>query len=246
MSETDGGQQELVWSPRKRAICSALILFHLIAIVAAPFSGPGPSSELGVFAGRLFEPYLRVIYMYHGYRFFAPEPGPSHLIEYVIQTKSGETVTGRFPDRSEQWPRLYYHRYFMLSTTLFELSVNLLPPAEEFERQKREIDAEIERLKEANQLGLAGQLQSEKQQLQAEYDLHLQQKEAICAAISNELLNRFDGKQIELFALQRNIPLPGEILDGLEQGKSTNELIRDESRIVIRQQIYSQEVIGAE
>jgi hypothetical protein len=48
------------------------------------------------------------MYLDHGYFFFAPNPGPSHLVGIRDQSVL-------FPDRKEQWPRLLYHRYFMLS-----------------------------------------------------------------------------------------------------------------------------------
>ncbi len=69
----------------------------------------------------LLMPYLRAGYLNHGYRFFAPEPGPSHLVRYELDLKSGVTVEGKFPDPDEQWPRLLYHRMFMISETLFNL-----------------------------------------------------------------------------------------------------------------------------
>jgi hypothetical protein len=80
---------------------------------------------------RWFAPYVEWLYLDHGYFFFAPNPGPSHLVAAStgpVQTTSvGGTSDGElagvdlgryafvFPDRREQWPRLLYHRYFMLS-----------------------------------------------------------------------------------------------------------------------------------
>ena len=51
----------------------------------------------------------------NGYRFFAPEPGPSHLIRYEVTLPDGTRKEGFFPDRAHHQPRLLYHRYFMLS-----------------------------------------------------------------------------------------------------------------------------------
>jgi hypothetical protein len=51
----------------------------------------------------------------HGYKFFGPDPGPSHLIRYDVERADGSHVQGVFPDRKEHWPRLFYHRHFMLS-----------------------------------------------------------------------------------------------------------------------------------
>jgi hypothetical protein len=67
-------------------------------------------------AAEIFRPYLNLLYLNHGYSFFAPEPGPSYVMEFEVERKNGEKVTGRLPDLAEHWPRLLYHRYFMLAT----------------------------------------------------------------------------------------------------------------------------------
>jgi hypothetical protein len=67
------------------------------------------------------KPYSQWLYINHGYFFFAPNPGPSHLIQCDFSPpdkseaieKPGSKLT--MPDRAEHWPRLLYHRYFMLS-----------------------------------------------------------------------------------------------------------------------------------
>lgn len=56
------------------------------------------------------------MYLDHGYFFFAPNPGPNHLVGWKANTaKSDQLPEVLFPDRRQQWPRLRYHRYFMLS-----------------------------------------------------------------------------------------------------------------------------------
>jgi len=89
-----------------------LALFHLLAVVAEPLFF---YSRSDVQAGPEFlalrrglGPYVDWMYLDHGYFFFAPNPGPSHLVGIRDQSVV-------FPDRKEQWPRLLYHRYFMLS-----------------------------------------------------------------------------------------------------------------------------------
>jgi hypothetical protein len=60
--------------------------------------------------------YLDALYLNHGYHFFAPEPSNGHLIRYqVYDDRGGVIADGQFPDRKEYWPRLLYHRYFMLA-----------------------------------------------------------------------------------------------------------------------------------
>ncbi len=58
------------------------------------------------------------MYLSHGYFFFAPNPGPAHLLEIRVEPSRVEL----WPDRKAQWPRLLYHRHFMLTefyNTLF-------------------------------------------------------------------------------------------------------------------------------
>jgi hypothetical protein len=89
-----------------------LVLVHLLAVIAEPLFF---YSRSDVQAGPEFlalrrglGPYVDWMYLDHGYFFFSPNPGPSHLVGIRDQSVV-------FPDRKEQWPRLLYHRYFMLS-----------------------------------------------------------------------------------------------------------------------------------
>jgi hypothetical protein len=60
--------------------------------------------------------YLDALYMNQGHSFFAPDVGPGHLIRYQLYDQSGKEIEkGEFPSRKEHWPRLLYHRYFMLA-----------------------------------------------------------------------------------------------------------------------------------
>ncbi len=96
-----------------RFTASILIVFHLCAIVIAPASiPPTPSSITELFY--FFRPYLQVAYLNHGYHYFAPDPGSSSLLEYTVLDSSNRQW-GRLPDRQKHWPRLLYHRYFMLT-----------------------------------------------------------------------------------------------------------------------------------
>jgi hypothetical protein len=100
--------------PAVRAAVSILVLLHVVAVFIGPWAMP-PTSLLGAKVGRLFQPYLDVLSLGNGYRFFAPEPGPSHLVRYEITLDDGTLREGFFPNRDEHWPRLLYHRHFMLT-----------------------------------------------------------------------------------------------------------------------------------
>ena len=111
---------ELAQAPpvtRWRLVASALILLHITAVWVAPFSVP-PSSPLAQQIASWFRPYLEAAFLNHGYKFFAPDPGPTHLVRYELKLPDGQTRRGVFPDLSQQRPRLLYHRHMMLSERL--------------------------------------------------------------------------------------------------------------------------------
>lgn len=65
--------------------------------------------------------YANLLFINHGYDFFSPDPGVSHLIRYEVYDDAGEKLaSGQFPHRGEQRPRLFYHRHMMLVEQLFE------------------------------------------------------------------------------------------------------------------------------
>jgi hypothetical protein len=97
-------------------LVSAWLLFHVAAIIIAPAS-VSPSSSLAQAGWRMVRPYVQVLYLNHGYHFFAPEPAESTLVSYTVERDDGTVTSGRFPNR-EIFPRLLYHRHFMLTEFL--------------------------------------------------------------------------------------------------------------------------------
>ncbi|HUY36171.1 MAG TPA: hypothetical protein VMV69_25760 [Pirellulales bacterium] len=110
----------LRWSARVRAAVSVLVALHVVALLVGPLSVP--DSIVGRFLGQFYRPYLEIAYLNHGYKFFGPDPGPSHLVRYELELADGSRLKGIFPDRAEHWPRLLYHRHFMLSEFVMALS----------------------------------------------------------------------------------------------------------------------------
>ena len=108
-----GPKPALNWN-WKKTVGSLLIALHLLAIAIAPASVP-PSSPTIQNGWLVFQPYLQIAFLNHGYHYFAPDPGASSLIEYTVVTEDGERIWGRIPDRDTIWPRLLYHRHFMLT-----------------------------------------------------------------------------------------------------------------------------------
>jgi len=118
------------WSVKTRLFASALILLHVTAVFWPPFTaatqtdnGSSPFAE-GIMAW--LRPYTSFMYLDHGYAFFAPNPGPCHLVHYKVEFADGRPpVEGVFPNLKEEQPRLFYHRHFMLSE---ELQKAFIPP----------------------------------------------------------------------------------------------------------------------
>ena len=111
------------WRGPARTVATVLLLGHLTAVFVGPWASPPPSSRLAQGTAAVLEPYLQATFLYgHGYRFFAPNPGPSHLVRYQLEMHDGGTQSGVFPDLNAHWPRLLYHRNLMLSETIYNLS----------------------------------------------------------------------------------------------------------------------------
>lgn len=188
-----GANDSLWWTPVRKKIASALLLFHLFAVFAAPCASPPPASfAWNLVAGRadgkdgLLVPYLRAFYLNHGYRFFAPNPGPAHLVRYEIDLKTGGAVEGQFPDPEEYFPRLLYHRMFMISETAFNLAdlpATGLP----------ESFTDVERL---------------------EYDKQLAASDELAKSIARRLLEENDGVRVRLFIRTHDIPRPDYVVAG--------------------------------
>jgi len=109
--------------PKFRLGVSILLALHLLAITVAPLAMT-PSSPLLIAVWRGFRPYLDVLYLNHGFHFFAPDPGPSHLIRYQLEFSDGTRREGIFPNPAEHAPRLLYHRHFMLSEFANRMAVD--------------------------------------------------------------------------------------------------------------------------
>lgn len=134
---------ELPWHPFWRWLVSLLIILHVTAVVSAPWDlstsdalPPGylpPTDNLGrpqplapdspvwqrpvitrALRG-LFHPYLNLLYLNHGYEFFAPDPAGTHVIDFQVTQPDGTVFEGRLPSHELHWPRLYYHRHMMLA-----------------------------------------------------------------------------------------------------------------------------------
>jgi hypothetical protein len=114
------------WSPTARAVASVGLFAYLAAVIVPPLAGPPPASGLAIAALRPLRPLVGALSLGHGYRFFAPDPGPGHAIRWSMELADGSRLQGVIPDREADRPRLLYHRRFMVS----EKIAVLVPPAD--------------------------------------------------------------------------------------------------------------------
>ncbi len=127
----DGPQEPRNAYPRRaRVVISILVIYHLMAVFVGAWNSAPPPSPLAEAVATPFRHYVMLLDLNHGYRFFAPDPGPSHLFHYTLTLSDGTTRRGHFPDREEHWPRLLYHRYFMLSEQASGFLPGRPPPGE--------------------------------------------------------------------------------------------------------------------
>lgn len=167
---------------------SGLLVLHLLAIVAEPFqfftrSPRGTSPAADVIRNGL-SPYVEFAYLNHGYFFFAPEPGPSHLLECKLKFEDGREAKLRFPDLDAQWPRLLYHRHFMLAEFLHQLHVPS-PPT----------DASMD------------------PQLFRDWKRDRQRFERIRDSMSEHLKQRYGAMKVEITRLEHRLPSSDEVLE---------------------------------
>ena len=81
-------------NPWLRRLASVLILAFLVIVILGPLSNPLPSRHLTGPLAAWVSPIHRALFLGHGYRFFAPNPGPSHLVQYKITRADGTQLEG--------------------------------------------------------------------------------------------------------------------------------------------------------
>ena len=126
------------WPPVARAVASLGIVLYLAAVIVAPLAGPPPASALAAAVLQPLRPLVGGLYLGHGYRFFAPNPGPGHSIRWIVTMPDGSTRSGTIPDARTDRPRLLYHRRFMVSEKIAALVPAGDAPVEIRERARRD------------------------------------------------------------------------------------------------------------
>jgi hypothetical protein len=106
------------WPPWARRVVSAVILFHIAAVLAAALAAP-PSSPFELRIAEQFRHYHELVNQQSSYRFYAPEPPPTPVVEAILHFSDGRPDQKiRIPDRSTR-PRLRYQRQLALANWLW-------------------------------------------------------------------------------------------------------------------------------
>jgi hypothetical protein len=158
------------------------------------------------------------LYLNHGYRFFAPDPGPASVVEFQIERADGSQEVGLFPDRqaiNRDYPRLNYHRWFMWSETLGRMFGQWVTSAE-FQQYLLVQQEEVRRLREQ---GL--NLEADRLETQVAEDRRIwleseSARQRILTPVARELLRRDDGVAIRLTLNRRMIPSLTEARMGMQ------------------------------
>jgi hypothetical protein len=191
---------------RFRGLVSVLVAAHLTAVFIPPFrfasrSSQGEASPLADSMYDAFQPYINFAYLDHGYFYFAPNPGPSHLVRYEVEMGEGEApVVGVFPELypkrpriiGTQQPRLLYHRHFMLAESLQAAFTPPEPPDDLPD------DPELRR----------AMLESWKQRRQS--------YEMLKHSFEGRLSAAHGGRPVKIVRLEHRQPTPVEFREGLE------------------------------
>jgi hypothetical protein len=186
---------------------SVLVTLHVAAVAAPPLAficrSRGGESPIAGPLARFVQPYCQALYLDHGYAFFAPDPGPNHLVDYKVEFNDGRSpVTGRFPNLREERPRLLYHRYFMLSEAL---NTRFAPPTFAPEPSPPPLTASAAE---------RGRFQGMKKAYEADREAwkhSRKQYEAMRASIEGHLKHEFGGDKIQITRIEHRPADPEEI-----------------------------------
>jgi hypothetical protein len=195
-----------------------MIIAYLFVVLAGPATST-INSEVAEVYRRATEPARQALYLDHGYRFFAPNPGPSHILKYEIGMPDKTTVSGQIPDRDKFWPRVHYHRWFMLSEFLFNDSLGLRDPAQ-FEAEQQVLAERAHELRSHGKGAFARKIEDSKRLAKQNIENRRKRIKDLTDAIGQHLLREHGGQWIKLSVHERAIPTPGDIILGESLGNS--------------------------
>ena len=203
-------------SPALKIGISCALVFYLAVLVIGPLSNPVGSEHLTRPIARKVSPIHRALYLGHGYRFFAPDPGPSHLVEFEITKNDGTVVTGRFPDCDDAdcaFPRLQYHRWFMLSETIWT-EHSMTPIEADFRAQQKRLERIATEKQIAGHHEIASRIRRDLAGQKKDYEKARRRIDDLVESVARNLLEMHEGKKIKLSVRERAIPFPYEVQEG--------------------------------
>ncbi len=205
---------QFAWRASTRGVVSVVIVIYLMIVLLGPLANPVGSENLTLPLSRAVRPVHQFMYLGHGYRFFGPDPGPGHLLVYRLTTKDGKIVEGQFPDRQEHWPRLLYHRWFMLSESVYD-HYAFTPSPEMFADSLKGVQKEIDTARtEGAPREIVEILEARQWNMRQNYDLSSRRLDVLLRGIARYLMQEHQGESIQLFCLERLIPLPADVRAG--------------------------------
>lgn len=200
--------------PAVRIGVSLLLVYHLGAVLLEPLATApnfnGPPAVLPEFARPAFRPYQTALSLDHSYKFFAPNPGDSHLIRYDLHFADGTTSVGvaehGLPNSRRDWPRLLYHRYFMLAEHLpkdrgfFDWNAPDAPPRAEIVPAVGEFVPP-----------LADDAPSPADDSRARF---LHHRDVYARGIAAYLAKKHGARRVDLFHIVHHLASPQEVIEG--------------------------------
>ncbi len=198
-----------------RRLFSVALLAWLVVLILGPLSNPVGSEHLTKPLAEKVSPLHRLLFMGHGYRFFAPDPGPSHLVEFELTLADGTKKEGVFPDAQGPmtFPRLNYHRWFMLSETIWSEHAMTPLPADVERQQKQLLELATQKALEGNR-ETASSIRAEVEKSKTDYARARQRIDTLVQQVAKGLLRIHGGEKIKLKLRERLIPYPADVRDG--------------------------------
>lgn len=196
-----------------KRVISAILVIHLAAVIYAPLTLDRAFEDL-LRPLRLLRSYATALYLDHGYRFFAPDPGPTHTLRYELPGEDGEAASHRLPDRRSTRPRLLYHRWFMLGESLANEVANTLASYADYYENQAQLATDISERQQSGRMREALQLTTIHRNNEREFARRWEMTLVLSHAIKRHLEAKHPGQSIRLFSRRQLIPRPYDVLSG--------------------------------
>ena len=113
------GSAKQVWPTWAKRLATAVLVFHVAAVLAGSVGAP-PASPIEQSAANLFAPYHQLVDQGDAYRFYSTAFPPTPVIMATLHFKDGrDDQVVRIPDPATR-PRLLYQRQLAMAHFLME------------------------------------------------------------------------------------------------------------------------------